>query len=127
MLVAITGASGFIGSVAVVALHKAGHEVRALFRRTSRRDHIQPFVSQWTEGDIADPQSLAGLVAGVDAVIHDAADWEALRRSPQANFERNVLASLRLLESTRQAGVGQFLFVSSVAVYDKIPASANGR
>jgi len=127
MLVAITGASGFIGSVTAAALHRAGHEVRALVRRTSRRDHIESFVSQWTEGDIADPQSLAALVAGVDAVIHDAADWEALRRSPQANFERNVLASLRLLESARQAEVSQFLFVSSVAVYQNIPASANGR
>jgi nucleoside-diphosphate-sugar epimerase len=127
MLVAITGASGFVGSYTVAALHRAGHEVRALARPTSRRDHIEAFVSQWTEGDIADPQSAAALVAGVDAVIHDAADWDALRRSPQINFERNVLASLRLLESARQAGAGQFLFVSSVAVYHNIPPSANGR
>jgi nucleoside-diphosphate-sugar epimerase len=96
-------------------------------RATSRRRHIEPYVNEWVEGDIAGPQALAALVAGADAVIHDAADWEALRRSPHANFERNVLASLRLLESARLAGVGQFLFVSSVAVYHTIPASANGR
>jgi nucleoside-diphosphate-sugar epimerase len=126
MLIAITGASGFIGSYTAGALHAAGHEVRALVRKTSRRDHIAGSVSQWIEGDIADPQSLAALVSGVDSVIHDAADWEALRRSPQTSFERNVLASLRLLESARQAQVKQFLFVSSVAVYDTIPESAKG-
>jgi nucleoside-diphosphate-sugar epimerase len=120
MLVALTGASGFIGSYTAAALHRAGHTVRALVRSTSRRDHIEPHVSQWQVGDAHDPQALAGLVAGVDAVIHNAADWNALERSPQANFERNVLASLRLLESARLARVEQFLFVSSVAVYHEI-------
>jgi nucleoside-diphosphate-sugar epimerase len=122
MLVALTGASGFIGSFTAKALHGAGHTVRALVRATSRRDHIEPYVAEWREGDAADPQTMAGLVAGVDAVIHNAADWDALRRAPAVNFERNVLGSLRLLEAARQADVGQFLFVSSVAVYHEILA-----
>jgi nucleoside-diphosphate-sugar epimerase len=127
MLVALTGASGFIGSYTAAALHRAGHEVRALVRPMSRRDHIADFVSQWTEGDVADPQTCAALVAGVDVVIHDAADWDALRRAPVANYESNVLGTLRLLEAARQAGANQFIFVSSVAVYADIPQSANGR
>jgi nucleoside-diphosphate-sugar epimerase len=120
MLVALTGASGFIGSYTAAALHGAGHTVRALVRSTSRRDHIEPYVGQWHTGEASDPQALAGLVAGVDAVIHNAADWDALERSPLANFERNVLASLRLLEAARLARVEQFVFVSSVAVYHEI-------
>ncbi len=127
MLVAITGASGFIGSCTVRALHAAGHRVRALVRPTSRRDHIEAFVSEWRQGDIAEPQTAAALVAGVEAVIHNAADWDALRRSPQTNFERNVLASLRLLDQSRQANVEQFLFVSSVAVYHTILPGAGGK
>jgi nucleoside-diphosphate-sugar epimerase len=127
MLVALTGASGFIGSYTARALHAAGHEVRALVRPTSRRDHIADFVAEWREGDAADPQAIAGLVAGVEAVIHNAADWPALERSPLANYEKNVLGSLRLLEAARLAGVGQFLFVSSVAVYHEILPSAGGR
>jgi nucleoside-diphosphate-sugar epimerase len=122
MLVAITGASGFIGSYTVKALHAAGHRVRALVRPTSERDHVAPHVEQFLEGDIGDAQSLAALVAGAEVVIHDAADWDALRRSPTTNFQRNVLASLQLLEQARQAGVEQFLFVSSVAVYHNILA-----
>ena len=120
MLVALTGASGFIGSYVAAALHRAGHDVRALVRVTSRRDHIESYVADWRIGDAADPQAMAALVAGADAVIHNAADWEALGRSPGANFERNLLGSLRLLEASRLAGVGQFLFVSSVAVYHEI-------
>src|SRR5687767_8304489 len=120
MLVALTGASGFIGSYTAKALHAAGHEVRALVRPTSRRDHIAPHVAEWREGDAADPQAMAGLVAGTEAVVHNSADWDALRRAPAVNFERNVLGSLRLLEAARQAGVEQFIFVSSVAVYHEI-------
>jgi nucleoside-diphosphate-sugar epimerase len=125
MLVALTGASGFIGSYTARALHRAGHTVRALVRPTSRRDHIADVVAEWREGDAADPQAIAGLVAGAEAVIHNAADWDALDRSPVTHFERNVLGSLRLLDAAQQAGAEQFLFVSSVAVYHEIlPARA---
>lgn len=127
MIVALTGASGFIGSYTARSLHAAGHEVHALVRRTSRRDHIAPFVARFIEGDAADPQAIAAIVAGADAVIHDAVDWDALRRSPLSNFESNVLGSLRLLEAARLAGVSQFLFVSSVAVHHEIPRMQIGR
>jgi nucleoside-diphosphate-sugar epimerase len=120
MLVALTGASGFIGSYTAAALAQAGHAVRALVRPTSRRDHIGSHVSQWQVGEQDAPQALAGLVAGVDCVIHAAVDWNARQTSPMTNFERNVLASLRLLEAARLAEVPQFIFVSSVAVYHDI-------
>jgi nucleoside-diphosphate-sugar epimerase len=120
MLVALTGASGFVGSQTARALTNAGHTVRALVRPTSRRDHIEPYVQQWYEGEQHDPQSQAGLVAGVEAVIHAAVDWNAREIGDGANFQRNVLGSLNLLESARVAGVNQFLFVSSVAVYHEI-------
>jgi nucleoside-diphosphate-sugar epimerase len=119
MLVALTGASGFIGSYTAAALHARGHAVRTLVRTRSRRDHIAPHVVEWREGELHDPQALAGLVAGVDAVIHNGVDW-SVREIPSLNFERNVLGSLRLLEAARQARVEQFVFVSSVAVYHTI-------
>lgn len=120
MLVALTGASGFVGSYTAKALHSAGHDVRALVRSSSRRDHIAPFVAEWREGEIYDSQSLAGLVAGVDAVIHVGVDWEAVRTSPVHNVQRNLAATLELLELSRVSGVQQFMFVSSGAVYAEI-------
>jgi nucleoside-diphosphate-sugar epimerase len=59
-------------------------------------------------------------VAGVDAVIHASVDWAARDQGPAPHFHRNVLGSLQLLESARLAGVEQFLFVSSVAVYHDV-------
>ena len=120
MLVALTGASGFVGSYTAAALKREGHRVRALVRPTSRRDHIAAHVDEWVVGDQSDEQVQAALVAGVDAVIHNSADWEALAQAPVRHFERNVLASLKLLEAARTASVEQFVFVSSVAVHHEI-------
>jgi len=75
MLVALTGASGFIGSYAARALSSAGHRVRAMVRRSSRRDHIQAVVSEWVEGEQNQPDAVERFVRGVDAVIHNAVSW----------------------------------------------------
>jgi len=121
MNVALTGASGFIGSYTAQALAARGHRVRALVRASSRRDHIHESVNEFVEGDYAAPEVQKRLVDGVDAVIHNAIDWDARRDAPEdENFQRNVLASLRLLDHARLAGVKQFIFVSSVAAYHEI-------
>jgi nucleoside-diphosphate-sugar epimerase len=127
MLVALTGASGFIGSYTAQTLHRAGHRVRALVRESSRRDHIAPFVAEWVVGTHNDQESAERLVAGADAVIHNSLGWDRGARSELPDLEDNVMGSLRLLESARLAGVRQFIFVSSAAVYHEIPDSAAGR
>jgi nucleoside-diphosphate-sugar epimerase len=119
MRVALTGASGFIGSYTARALHQRGHRVRALVRQNSRRDHIGPTVAEWVVGEQHEPKAHRELVDSVDAVIHNAVDW-GVRDDAVQNFEKNVLGSLKLLEAARASGVRQFLFVSSVAAYHEI-------
>jgi nucleoside-diphosphate-sugar epimerase len=120
MLVGITGASGFVGSYTVRALKERGHRVRALVRRTSRRDHIAAMVDEWIVGEMDEAQAMSGLAAGVECIIHAAVDFAAAESMPSASFRRNVLGSLELLEASRKAGVEQFLFVSSGAAYAEI-------
>src|SRR5690349_1435922 len=120
MLIALTGASGFIGSYTARTLHQAGHRVRALLRATSRRDHIEPYIAEFHTGEFDDPDVARKLVEGADAVIHNALHWSTVTESDDDNFQRNVIGSLRLLEATRVAGGRQFLFVSSCAVYHEI-------
>jgi len=127
MLVALTGASGFIGSYTARALHRAGHRVRALVRGSSRRDHIESVVAEWVVGEQNQPAAVDQLVSGVDLVIHNAVSWNRSATVELPDLEDNIMGSLRLLESSRLAGVRQFIFVSSVAVYHDIPASAGGR
>src|SRR5262245_36607076 len=127
MIVSLTGASGFIGSYTAAALHRAGHRVRALVRPSSRRDHIEGHVEEWVIGEQSDPRSIDALVDGVDCVIHNSIDWSGPEDRDIENAQNNILASLRLLEATRLAGVKQFLFVSSVATLREISDEWNGQ
>lgn len=126
MWVALTGCSGFIGSFVARALKARGYAVRGLIRRTSRVDHIQDVVDQFSVGEHDQEEVLHHLVKGVDAVIHNSVDWQ-VRNDPIASFKSNLLGSLKLLELTRQAGVRQFLFVSSVAAVSQISEEWGGQ
>ena len=120
MLIALTGVTGFLGHYTAAALQEKGHHIRVLVLSTEPRNQQEPVADELHVGDQYDSQAQSKLVAGVDAVIQVAIDWKALNQSPTANFERNVLGSLQLLEAARQAGVKQFLFVSSLDVYHEI-------
>lgn len=120
MLVALTGANGFLGSHTAEALRNAGHDVRALIRVEPQRARIKKFVREWVIGDQTDPKVLERLASGAQVVIHTAMDWKALNRGPLPNFKRNELGSLQLLEAARNARVQQFLFVSTIDVYHHV-------
>src|SRR5687768_9604394 len=117
MLIALTGVSGFLGRYTAAALRRKGHRVRALVRSAARRGQDETIADEWQVGDQYDPPAQSKFVASADVVIQAAIDWAALNQGPIANFERNVLGSLRLLEAAQRAGVRQFLFVSSLDVY----------
>ncbi len=115
MHIALTGASGFIGSFIARKAHEAGHTVSALVRASSRRDHIQPYVSRFVEGAHDDKSVWPKLLDGADAVVHNSVDWTPIRSGDDAtHFRSNLLASLELL---RFSAPRQFVFISTIAVH----------
>ncbi len=113
--VALTGATGFVGSVLLPSLREAGWGVRCLRRPRSGRSALSSGGGvEWIEGSLEDLGSLRGLVDGVDAVVHCAgavrgASWEDFRQV-------NVDGLRRLVEATvEQLGPPRFLLVSSLA------------
>jgi nucleoside-diphosphate-sugar epimerase len=127
MLVALTGASGFIGSFTAAALKRRGHAVRALVRESSRRDHIEPHVAEWVVGGQSDSSAVESLVDGADCVIHNSLDWGGGEDHDINNTINNFTASMRILEATRLAGTKQYIFVSSVAALREISDEWNGQ
>lgn len=113
-ILAITGATGFVGGAVLAAALNAGHQVRALTRRP------QPEMAgvSWVPGDLFDNAALAALVAGVDAVIHVA----GLTNTPDpAKFEvANVTGTANIIVAMKAASTLRLVFVSSLA--SRMPA-----
>jgi uncharacterized protein len=110
MRVAVTGASGLIGSALVPALREAGHEVLALVRRAPRTADE----AQW---DPAAGTIDAQALEGIGAVVHLAG--EAIDKRWSATTRRRILESR--VEGTR-------LVAETVAALEPRPAllSASG-
>ena len=118
MKVALTGASGFIGSVIAKHLSEQGHSVTALVRQTSNRSHIEQYVSQFITGNHDDIESTAALIDDADVVIHNSFDWDALQNgSIQDHLLSNLQGSINLLESSGQR---HFIYISSIAVHHQM-------
>ena len=113
-IVALTGATGFIGSILLRRLVEANWQVRALYRPRGRRVLPQLAHVEWLAGDLHDGVVLAQLVAGVDAVIHCAG---AVRGASRADFDRvNEDGVRRVVEATtRESPSARFLLLSSLA------------
>lgn len=118
----VTGGAGFIGSHIVRRLVSEGAAVRVVDNLASGRlERLEGLSSsiEWILGDLADPRVSDGVVAGVDAILHQAAIPSVQRsiRDPIATNRANVTATLNLLESSRKAGVRRFIYAASSSVY----------
>jgi nucleoside-diphosphate-sugar epimerase len=113
MIIAITGATGFIGSHLADRMLEAGHEVRALVRRSSNLRWLEGKDIRLVEGDIRDAASLEDFVRDADYIYHIAGVVKA--RDRQAYFEGNVQATENMLTAAEKyaPGLKRFLYVSS--------------
>lgn len=108
-VVALTGATGFVGGAALERLLEAGWQVRALTRRE------QPTRSgvAWVKGALDNPDSLAQLCDSADAVLHIAG---VVNAPDAAGFESgNVVGTAHMLAAAKAAGIMRFVHVSSLS------------
>jgi 2-alkyl-3-oxoalkanoate reductase len=113
-IVALTGATGFIGSRLAPLFSAAGWRVRLLLRRDPVCAAWRDVDPQIVAGDLGDATALAQLASGVDAVVHVAGLIKAARR--RQFFAVNHLGSRSLAEATLQhAPNARFLHLSTIA------------
>ncbi len=119
MRVLVTGHDGYIGTVLVPFFQAAGHEVvgldSGLFSECVFGEREQ--APETIRKDIRDIE-VADL-DGFDAVVHLAAisNDPLGDLNPQCTFDINHLASTRLAEFAKEAGIQRFLYSSSCSVY----------
>jgi nucleoside-diphosphate-sugar epimerase len=113
-LAAVTGATGFIGRHAVIALRRQGWDVRVLSRRHPA-ELLSPYHRfELVLGDLADPSALERLVGGADAIIHLGGVVKAVRR--EDFYSANESGTERLLQAAAIAApTAMLVHISSLA------------
>ncbi|MEE7458130.1 NAD-dependent dehydratase [Methylorubrum populi] len=111
-LIALTGATGFIGRHLLRTLSARGYRVRVLLRRPVE---VPEGASGAVVGDLARPMNMAAALSGVDAVVHSAGLAHAMSGAPEDDFRNsNTEATRKLAEAAQRARVGRFVFLSSI-------------
>ncbi|MCJ2083616.1 NAD-dependent epimerase/dehydratase family protein [Methylobacterium sp. J-090] len=111
-LIALTGATGFIGRHLLHALSAQGYRVRVLLRRPVT---VPEGASGAVVGDLSRPMNMAAALAGVDAIVHSAGLAHAMSGTPEDDFRTsNTEATRRLAECAARARVRRFVFLSSI-------------
>lgn len=108
-VLALSGATGFVGQAVLDEADRRGMAVRALTRRPQPSRHG----IDWVIGSLGDAEALDQLMQGADAVLHVA----GLTNAPDAaGFKRaNVTGTEAILRAAENAGVQRFVFVSSLS------------
>ncbi len=129
MTVLVTGGAGYIGSHTLRQLREAGRDVVIL--DSLELGHEEALLgAELVVGDIADDDLVTRLCRErkVTSVIHFAA-YKSVGESmtdPIRYFMNNVSGSTMLIDAIAAAGVEQFVFSSSAAVYgspDRVPVT----
>lgn len=115
-IIAITGATGFIGGLLTIHLKKMGYYTIALVRKKGNS-----IADEEREYDLQTPPSRE-LLNNIDIVIHCAFD----KNDSSAGAEVNFNAALRLFQLAGQSGVKKIIFFSSIAAQPGI-LSAYGK
>ena len=121
MAVLVTGGAGYIGSHMVLALLDAGEAVVVVDDLSTGFRAAVPEAATLVEGDFGDQALMERTFAehGVDAVAHFAARIVVPESvsDPLGYYLNNTAKARNLIESAVRAGIGQFIFSSTAAVY----------
>src|SRR5947209_12571002 len=113
----VTGATGFIGGRVTRQLVAAGHNVVAIARSPESARGLESIGVDVRRGDITDPGSLRGLMAGVDGVFH-IAGWYKIGSRDLSEGERLNLAGTRnVLTAMKELRVPKGVYTSTLAVF----------
>jgi UDP-glucose 4-epimerase len=112
MLLALTGATGFIGQHLLRELPRRGHRLRVLLRHPSS---VPMQCASAVIGDLARPRNMSAALEGVDAVIHSAGLTHGMSGIPEDDYRvLNTEATINLARAARRAGAKRFIFLSSI-------------
>lgn len=112
MKVLVTGATGYLGAHVAARIAAAGHTVRALVRPGS--EGRAPARCRAVAGELLDAKSIAGAVAGCDALVHLAAVVRRWVRDSREFDRVNVEGLATVLRAAELGGVERIVYTSTI-------------
>jgi len=121
VIIAVTGATGFVGRHLVDTLRRRGHAVRALVREPARASWLAAGGVELLPGDVRDPPSLRRFAEGADAAIHLVGI--IVERGRQTFAAVHVAGTETVYAAARAAGVRRFVHMSAVGARPEAAAT----
>jgi len=119
MRIAITGANGHIGCNITRLLLEEGHELRLLVHQ--RQDSVAELGAELVRGDVTDAAAMAGLVRGMDAVVHTAGRISIDGDRDGSLSRVNAVGTRTVVGACLSERVGRLVHFSSIHTYDPFP------
>lgn len=119
--IAVTGAGGLVGSNLVEYLASKGYQVLALVRSDKSRKLLLSFSGSGygsvhvAFADILEKTSLTKVLSGVDVIVHAAGAVDPYGKR-ELIFKTNVEGTFCALSAAKEAGLKQFIHISSLSV-----------
>lgn len=119
MKIAVTGASGHIGSSLCPLLIKKGYSLKILVFKS--KEGLPTQNTEIVKGDITKLDDVFRLLEGVDSVIHLAAKI-SLETDPSGEiYKINKLGSENIVRAAIQHGVKRIVYFSSIHTFNPFP------
>ena len=117
--IAVTGATGFLGTYIALELLNRGATVRGVVRSPHKGAWLQEQGVTFAKADLMDPDALQEAFAGVDAIISNAALFTMKKATWDDFYLPNKVGTENVFNSAKKAGIQRIVQVSSVAVYHR--------
>jgi len=119
-VVAITGATGFLGRNLTRYLIDEGYQVRAHAHTEESLSDIDVRVEDTFVGEITDTSMVKKLVADADYVIHTVSNFRVASGKPESYQRINVGGTKTVLDLAMDAGVKRFVHCSTIGVHGDV-------
>ncbi|MDO8487534.1 MAG: SDR family oxidoreductase [Candidatus Curtissbacteria bacterium] len=119
-MILVTGGAGYVGSVLVQKLLDRGQQIRIFDRFYFGEKSISSFSNKVdiVRGDVRSfPENVLGEVETIIYLAGLSNDPTA-EFNPEANYQINTEASVKIAKLAKEKGIKRFIFASSCSIYD---------
>ncbi len=113
-IVAVTGASGFVGSAVVRALISSGRSVRAIVEPGADLRNLEGVNVERVTCDVTDAQQTRRAISGASSLFHLAAIYKLWTPDPAPIWRVNVEGTTNVLLAARAENVQRIVHTSSI-------------